>query len=251
MKKIVFALLFGSLFTLTSCIDVLEEMRLNRNGSGSYSLSFDMSSLLEDPTMKSMMEQMLKSEGDIQIDGLRLGDGDALEIDTVMYLKDTPEAASLVEEKPKLWESVQMKMQISESKKKMITSLNMEFEDVEDIDYFFRSLEKAGAGNAMAGGMLGSNGIIPTGRALFKLKKKQLVREAPEVPKEATEGDQMDMAKMFLAMATYRTVYHLPGKVKKVSIADAKIDGKTVTVDIPFLDILEGKAKLEGTIKYK
>ena len=198
--------------------------------------------------MKSMMEQMLQSEGNLP---LNLGEGDALEVDTMMYFKDAPEAMGVVEDRPEFWEKVHMKMQISESKKKMMTSLNVEFEKVEDIDYFFRSMEKAGGENSMGGGMMGAQSFLPTGRALFKLKKKQLTREAVEVPKEATEGDQMDMAKMFLAMATYKTVYHLPGKVKKVTIPNAEVDGKTVTINLPFLDLMDGKAKLDGTIKYK
>ena len=63
--------------------------------------------------------------------------------------------------------------------------------------------------------------------------------------------DELGMAKMFFSAASYKTVYHFPGKVKKATMSGAEIDGKTVTINNSFLDLMEGKAKMEGEIKFK
>ena len=55
---------------------------------------------------------------------------------------------------------------------------------------------------------------------------------------------------MFLGTAKYTTIYNLPNRVKKVKMANAKIDGNTVTVENSMLDIMEGKAKLDGQISF-
>ena len=54
-----------------------------------------------------------------------------------------------------------------------------------------------------------------------------------------------------LAGASYKTIYKMPGKVKQSTIPDAEIDGKTVTVEHPMLDVINQKVKIEGDIKFK
>ena len=55
---------------------------------------------------------------------------------------------------------------------------------------------------------------------------------------------------MFLGTAKYKTIYNLPNRIKKTKIPNGKIDGNTLTVENSMLDILEGKAKLDGEISF-
>ena len=51
---------FGLLFT--GCIDIVEEVFINKDGSGKYLVTMDMSSLMG-PEMKGMMQEMMQQEG--------------------------------------------------------------------------------------------------------------------------------------------------------------------------------------------
>ena len=62
MRKLTMLLLGLSLMSLTSCIDMLEELYLNKDGSGTYNITFDMSGLFSDPMMKGMLEEMIPSD---------------------------------------------------------------------------------------------------------------------------------------------------------------------------------------------
>ena len=98
-------------------------------------------------------------------------------------------------------------------------------------------------GNGMMGG--GLSGMMPGG-ALFELGKKSLKRLPTPKPDELMDGEEMDMAKMFLSTAEYKTIYHFPGRVKKTTIPGAQIDGNTVTVVTSLVEVMEGKADVAG-----
>ena len=52
-----------SLLFFTSCFDILEEVHLQKNGSGKYLLTMDMSGIMSDPFMKEAIGEAMKSEG--------------------------------------------------------------------------------------------------------------------------------------------------------------------------------------------
>ena len=238
----IFKLLFvaSALFFFTGCLDMIEEMTLNKDGSGKYSLTFDMGGIMEDPMMKGMMEQMMAEQENVEIGP------EGLEQDTTIYFKDSPELAELYEENPKFWDQVRMHTVMSDSKKEMFVSMEFEFQSIDDVNYFYDNLQKLGENNEMGGGFL------PLGnKGLFSLKKKQLVRAPVEVDTKMEKSEEMDMARMFFASGTYKTIYNLPGKPKKTTIPNATMDGNTVTVSTPLLDIMDGKAQLDGSIKFK
>ena len=142
-----------------------------------------------------------------------------------------------------------MRIVMSEEKKAFKSELKLDFTSVADIDYFYKNLDKLSDENsgAIGGGM--ADFLPVTG--LFKLNKRNLTRmPSPKVDNNLND-DELGMAKMFFSAATYKTVYHFPGKVKKATMSGAEIDGKTVTINNSFLDLMEGKAKMEGEIKFK
>lgn len=241
MKSWLLLILTGCIFFFTGCLDVLEEIAINKDGSGKYKISFDMSQLFTDPMMKGMFEEMIKSEGKFE-----LSDDGKLEMDTVILFSNTPNLPQ-AKDHQNLWQSAKMQMIISESKKKVLTTIAFDFKEVEEIDYFFKTLEKTQAEDQS--GLLSNPSILPSG-GLFTFKKKSLTR-LPMPKADMATGDDTDMLIMLLADATYKTIYRMPGKVKKVSIPNAVIEGKIITVTIPLTDVMEGKARLDGEIKFK
>ena len=114
MKKlVVFGLLLSVSFLLSGCINVIEEMTLNKNGKGLYSLTIDMSSILQLGSLKDLMNQA-GADADAQ---KKLG-MDKMEKDTTIYFKDMP--ADLKEQTgdAKFWDKAKMTMKMSESEKK-------------------------------------------------------------------------------------------------------------------------------------
>ncbi len=57
MKKIKLLFFLALSTLLTGCFNILEEVTLNQDGSGLYSLKMDLSAILADDFMKSMIQQ--------------------------------------------------------------------------------------------------------------------------------------------------------------------------------------------------
>ncbi len=244
MRKVTILLLGFCLMSLTSCIDMLEELYLNKDGSGTYSITFDMSGLFSDPMMKGMMEELLQGE-----DGLSFDHDLSQVMDTMIMFSDMSKEGLQKMEKPEFWKKVSMRIVMNEGEKAFRSEVKLNFTSLDDIDYFYKNLDKLGA-NEAGGGMGSMASFLPT-RGLFKLNKRNLQRlPAPKVD-SSLNGEEMDMAKMFFSAASYKTTYHLPGRVARTTIPGAVVDGKTITITNSFLDIMEGKAKLDGEIKYK
>lgn len=253
MKKWMFLLVFTCSLFLTSCINILEEVFLNRDGSGKYSLTMDMSEMMSNPMMMGALKEAAEDapEGTMP---------EKLEKDTVMYFTSMAKPGQLTAEEARLLKDVNMKMSMSESKGKMFITIDMPFKHIDqlaEISKVMQKLQPEEGEDQSAGpfGGMGTFGGMTSTEKQFELKKNTLVRlpaaAQAGMMKEMFGEEQMEMAKMLFSSAKYETVYHLPGKVKKAKINGAVVDGNTVTVSNGFLDILEGKAKFEGEIKYK
>lgn len=259
MKKILFTLFLAATMTFTSCINILEEMFLNKDGSGRYAMTIDMSALMEAST-----REMLKSFAQEEGAEMPADDAPPMETDTLIMLKDLPANMRGELSRPDFYDKVSMKMVASESKEIMKMTFALDFDDADDIDYFLKNLDKffasandedspLGAMGGSSGGMLGS--MLPSvgqDYRLFDIGKKILKRyKAPAPAENAEEDENMAMMKMFMAGAEYTTVYHFPGKVKSATNANAQVDGKTVTIKGDLLEMIEGKADMSTEVKFK
>ena len=238
MTKNIFLLLAACSFLLTGCIETLEEIYLNKDGSGKYNVTFDMSEFFSNPMMKSMIEEAAKEEG---------GEGDLNlgETDTLIRFRDS----GLMEG---VMKNAEMRMTMSDSLGKFLISMNFPFENVSQIDEFFQRLSEEGAGAEAMGGMgaMGSM-LMPGGKFAFQKKKLTRLKSEQGGAGELLAGEDGEFMKMFFSGGTHTTVYHLPGKVKKTTIEGAEVDGNTVTVERPLMDLMEGKVGLEGEIRFK
>ena len=241
MNKLTFLLLFAMSLALTSCLDVVEEIYLNRDGSGKYSVTIDMSALFADDFMKSMIQSSLEQDSTLNMSG------GIPEMDTVIYFKDMP--AEQKGDNPDFWNRVNSQIAMSDENGKFMTTINLDFTKLSDITYLYDNIGSIGEGNPQLSGMAGEGGVLPTGVA-YSIAKNVLTRKSAN-QQAAEESEEAEMMKMFLGSATHRIIYHLPGNAKKVSTKGAIVNGKTVTIEASLVDVMDGKAQLDGTIQFK
>ncbi len=245
MRKFLVFLLAASTLMLTSCIDMVEQLYLNKDGSGKYVMEFDMSGMFSNPLMMSVMEEGMKKE-------LQMEEGEELEKDSMIYFRDMPGASKLTDAERKLLGDAKMHMMVSQEKKQMKMSTEVAFKNFDELAKINKIIEKTSADEEQGGGgMMGGSSPFSGGSSAFTLNKRTLTRLPNPPVGDAFEGEQMEMAKMMFEGATVTTIYHLPGKVKKTTIQDAKVDGKTVTVTSDLLDMLDEKVAIEGDIVFK
>ncbi len=212
---------------VTSCLDVEEEITLNQDGSGAYQQTIDLSEMMQ------------------MVEGL---------------MGESEEGGSAQE----MLGAMDSAMQENVAKLRQVGGIGKVHYQLEQytytLGYDFASIEALNAATAAlaASGNEGLPGL--NGKNSFSLDKRTLTRSAASVDDifneaGATEEDQqaLEMAKMMLGNASMTTVYHLPGKVKNVDNQEASLsaDGKTVTIEMSFLDLLEGNASLDSEIKFK
>ena len=242
MRKISFVLVAALAILSSGCFNVFEELSLNRDGSGTYSMKMDLSQFISDDFMKNMLQEAMNQEEAAA--GLR-----DLEQDSLIYFNSLPEELRNSTGRPEFWDNVTMQIKVSDKSDEFFTLMTVKFKDISDIDFFFKNVSTMLAENG-AGGMLPSD-IIPGGAA-FQVGKNSITRlETNMESSEELEGEEMEMFKMFMSDSKYTTVYKLPGSVKKTTIQGAKVSGSTVKVETDLLSMMEGKGKIGGEIRYK
>jgi uncharacterized protein YceK len=251
MKRIKLLVIVAITIMATGCISIIEELTLNKDGSGTFAYTIDLTALMELGVMdqaRTMSEEL---------------DEEAIEVDTVMSAYETLEAkGSLADmDKPEFWKKVRMVSKISESEKVGMISFILDFDEISEVDYFMKNLSKLLETDETAG-MLGGMGLMGSadGGSPYNFKKKlfgkSLIRGKQEGASElsaAMEEEGGEMMKMMLQGGEYITIVNLPGKAKKVSnkAATTSNDGQTVKVAVDLLEYLEGKADLANEIKFK
>jgi hypothetical protein len=234
----------------SGCFEMLEDVYVNADGSGQYQLTMDMSSMLEEGFMGDMMKQGMKEEMGV----------DKLEIDSLISLTDFQEGglpSSLTEKDRAMLNRTEVRLRMSEADAVGKVVIKFPFTSMEELNDFqqtFAKLNENGGEGAGMGGLM-SSGAMTGSNSRWSLSGRTLKREVDSSESknmmDGMDEETMGMMKMFMADATFTTVYHLPGSVKKCTIDQAKVDGKTVTVSYGFLDMLEKTPNTSGDIKFK
>jgi translation elongation factor P/translation initiation factor 5A len=243
MKKSLLLILALAPLLLSSCFDILEEIYLEKNGKGQYLYTIDMSALM-DESMKELLQGAGEEGEENSLEGV--------EIDSVVYFKDSDPEMLQAMDKPEIFERAFMKIQMSDEQDKMVMQFGLDFENVGEIAYFLQNIDKL-MGDSMEGNPMGG-GLLPSFNeaGMFMQKGKKLTRLASlSLGGEEISEDDMGMLSMFMESAIFRTVYHLPGKVKKTNIPNAVIDGNTLMIESSMLDLMKGEAEQKGWVKFK
>lgn len=243
MNRYLIILLSLSLCFLSSCLNIIEELQLKKNGSGKYMLTFDMSPMLEEEFTKNMLQQMLEEQS--ARNGLPLS---SMEIDTILYFKDRTEKEKAWLDNPEFWDGVLLHVNMSDRKKILTAKMEFEFETVEDISYFYDHLDEISA--SIDNSKKTREALAPS-QVAFELNKRTLKRLPGKEMATIFAGEELEFAKTFFAKASYKMIYTLPGKIKKTSLLGAKIKGNSLQVKHSMLDVLDEKVYLNGDIKFK
>lgn len=267
MKTRTFAVLIIAAFIMSSCIDMTEEIFLNKKGSGKYSLAMDLSGLMDMGMLADMMKDMdlgEDEEGDEIIEDSReeteestpdlFGDMEE-KMDTIIRFDNLPDSIRQKVSNPAILKKGYMRMQMDKEQSLMLMSFHVDFDKFSDIGDFFAAFGEIKGDQTPASGMLGGGGEDFLKGGMFSLSKRVLSR-AP-TPKKADDaeglfsGEEMEFAKMMFKGAKYKTIYHLPGRVKSTTIPNAVVNGKVVTVENDMLEVMEDKVKMDGSIKFR
>jgi len=239
--------------TFTGCINIIEELFLNKDGSGIYSITMDASAIMEGGGLRGMMQGLGDQGGENPMADLE----GPIEMDTTMYFKDAPADFASEMSHPELLDRISIHQIISEEKEVMKTVFTLDFEKVSQINYFLEDFSKFSMQNqemAALGGMMEGvvGGKTLNDEPLYTHMKKMLSRAKLETKSKDSENDEtFQMMKMMLADASHKLIYHLPGKIKKTNIKNARIEGKDLFIESSLLDAMDGKSDLSGWIKFK
>lgn len=223
----------------TSCLNIIEEVTVEEDGSGYYEVTFDMGGVFFDAELKGLIRELIYDQKAFLKNGVSA-------IDTVITFS---EVANRGVERPDFWREVSMHLTINERSQVMMAQLSFPFQDTEEINYFYSNLDLL---NPQQGsiGVMASTPFLPKGM-LFEFRKKEFIRHPSQTINEDLLPEELEHAKLFYKGASYTTIYHLPGKIKKTTIPSASVDEGTLKAEYALIDIMQGRVKIEGEVKFK
>ena len=214
MKKIIRILLFAILgFTATGCLDIIEEINLNKDGSGTYITAYDITKLADTYGTLDSTGQSIK--------------------DTKKTLDSTFEVL-----KNKIASLNGVSAAYLDKSEKNVTKLRLNFTNINVLNKVLdQDKQDAGEKNLYS-------------QSKGKLTRKD--GGISSLMGGDEEEEQNEMMSPFLAEMKYRIIYHLPAAVKKMTNEDATLsnDKKTVTLEVSLEDVKEKRKALSNEIKY-
>jgi hypothetical protein len=211
----------------TSCFDLEEEITLRADGSGTYTNRIDMTemmSMLEGFGEEGGAEMFHSMDSSMQVTANALRNLEGIS-------------------------------QVAHRSEGYVFTINYEFANMEALN---RAVAGGGllAGAGEATGGLGNFGtseepVFGFQKKVFRRADLPLADQMNDLGEE--EEANLDMAKMMLTGASYKVIYHLPSKVKRMSNDNATLtdDNRTVTLNVPFIDLIEGKVNVGNDIQVK
>ncbi|MFD1604224.1 hypothetical protein ACFSJW_08025 [Flavobacterium artemisiae] len=245
-KLLSFSFLLAS---LTSCT-FTENITINENGTGKFSVDMDGSALME-------------MAGD-QI-GNQMGASAKKDIDSTFTFKQifadkkdsiaklSPEAQKEI----KKLENFVVTTKMSSEKKQFLLTMGTDFKNVNELQDILQTastlqkLEGGASANPLGSGF-GDN----SSKLSYKYDGKKFIRKAvidQQKLAEKKKDSGADMSKMMWASSNYIVKYHFPKKIKKVSNPNALFsdDRKTMTLQYTFTDYMENPDKLNFEVEFE
>ena len=214
MKKIIRSFLFAALvFTATGCLDILEEITFNKDGSGTYVTAYDITELVD---TYDMLDTTGKGRKDLE----RTLDS------TFEVLKKKTARINGVSA-----------VSIDKSKKN-VTKLRLNFTNINVLNKVLNQDKKLASEMNLYSQSKGRLSRKASGVSSWLGGN--------------SEEDDDEMMSSVLSEMKYRIVYHLPKRVKKMTNEDATLsnDKKTVTLEVSHKEVKENTKTLANEIKF-
>lgn len=241
MKKLFYIICFASIFSLTSCITIIEEIFLNKDGSGKFLLTMDLSAVM---SMKEMLTGKLSTTNSDSSGFLQE------KFDSIIYFSDMKDSVRRTLLYPHLVERAHLQLKGDEEAGVLLVTLHFPFANVEEINQFQQDIHRYGKG--------GVSKEMPSDffgyQTTFNKTKKSIQRETTfSEPEEVKDEHKLaeSMSKMMLATARVKTIYHLPGKIKRTTIPGASVKGNQCELELSYPDFINRKKSMDGIIVYK
>ncbi len=253
MRKILYLLTVSGVFLLTSCLDTIQEITLNEDGTGIVSNSNDMGALIAMAKQLGGADEMAKA-------------GDQ-KIDSVISLAEVADSiASLSPEEREMVRKGTLRLNIHIADDKFVTHIAFPFSKPSEI-VAYNTLSGKVLNEAMKNEVDKKGGAAPGMDEMpepssfddyykYDFSKGELTKKLDENKYKGVESDEYlkgvkEAAMMGLKMkATY--IINLPRPAEKVAGKGAKLseDGKQVTIVADIEDFFEDPTLLEFKIKY-
>jgi len=234
------------LATLTSCT-LTENIYVNDNGTGKFSVDMDGSSLM------AMAGDQLGPDAKKNIDST-FTFKQLFEEKKDSIAKLSPEA----QKELKKLENFVVNTKMNGEKKEFLMTISTDFKNVNELQDALQSLSalqrlEGGASAATPFGKgLGDNNSKLTYTYDGKKFTRKAVIDKQKVAEKAKDSTA-DMSKMIFASSNYIIKYHFPKKIKKVSNPNALFseDRKSITIQYPFTDYMENPDKLNFDVEFE
>lgn len=237
------------LATLTSCT-FTENIYVNDNGTGKFSVDIDGSALMQmaGDQLGSQMGADAKKSIDSTFTFKQLI---AEKQDSILKL--SPEAQKEI----KKLENFVFNMKMNAEQKQFLLNGATDFKNVNELQDILQSVSSL---QKLEGGASPSTPFAGLGDNKSKLSYtydgKKFTRKAIIDKQKLTEKAKdtaADMSKMIFASSNYILKYHFPKKIKKISNPDALFseDRKTITIQYPFTDYMENPDKLNFEVEFE
>jgi hypothetical protein len=246
--KLLLALLV--LAGLTSC-NFTEEIYVNNDGTGKFSIQMDGSALMA----------MAGKEIENNPDANKVIDSTFSFKDVFAAKKDSiSKLPAEQQERLKKLENFTMGMKMNAAEQQMLFTMATDFKSVgelEDAMSSMSSMSALGKDIDKSNPLAQAEGIGNNNSKLkYTYDGKKFTRKATLFKKEVVEtgNDSLSEAyNMIFESSTYTIKYHFPKKIKKVSSSNAVIsdDKKTVTIEYPFMDYMKEPEKLNFEIEFE
>lgn len=238
MKKIVSFAAVTLLLTLTSCITIIEDIFLKKDGSGKYTVTLDLSSMIS-------MKDLLLSE-------TKLAKKDSIKLthekyDSTIYFTDMSDSTRRRFKYPELVEKAFLNVKFDEAESVMKVTLVSDFTDIEDINKLMADINGQKKDSTLQKYNIGVFGYL----AKYKVTRKSIERVTTFTVPNEKDSLKTLMYASFLASARVKTIYHLPGKVKSTTISDAYLRGNECMVEATYPEFVTGKKSMDGKIIFR
>ena len=258
MRKITFLFLSLFAFALTGCLDTVEEITVNADGTGMYQTTMDMGGMFDMIEMMAAMDT--STNGQLK----KLSEKD---IDSVMSLRSfTDTSSTLTAEQKALFADATMHMTMKQKDKVFKIAMNHPFNNLADVQKIIE-LNSEGKGvdllaknkqDAQDMPATENKNSFPSVNNYYDvtikngLIERKVNEEKLAALKNNEQFNEMKGAGDIMSSITYNTIIHLPKAAKKAEGEKIKLsaDKKTITIKSTLMDLFNDPKSLGFVIEY-
>lgn len=241
---------FSFLLAIFTSCTFTENIYINDNGSGKFSVDLDGSSMMA--MAGDQLGEQMGADAKKNIDST-FTFKQLIEEKKDSISKLSPEAQKEI----KKLENFVFNIKMNGEQKQFLMNIATDFKNVNELQDILQTMSTL---QKLEGGASPSNPFAGLGDNKSKLSYtydgKKFTRKAIIDKQKLTEkaaDSTADMSKMIFASSNYVVKYHFPKKIKKVSNPNALFseDRKTITIQYPFTDYMENPDKLNFDVEFE